>query len=86
MLRNHIVQMLQLGEKNRTVANHKLNAHSSRSHAVLMLTVTRQYMQNGAPILQRGKLLLVDLAGSERQKSTQSQGQVKKENTKTPPS
>lgn len=77
--RNHIVQMLQLGEKNRTVANHKLNAHSSRSHAVLMLQVSRHYMQNGAPTVQRGKLLLVDLAGSERQKSTQSQGQTLEE-------
>uniref|UniRef100_A0A7S0RP80 Kinesin-like protein n=1 Tax=Pyramimonas obovata TaxID=1411642 RepID=A0A7S0RP80_9CHLO len=77
--RNHIVQMLQLGEKNRTVANHKLNAHSSRSHAVLMITVSRHTMQNNAPTVQRGKLLLVDLAGSERQKSTQSQGQTLEE-------
>lgn len=70
------MQMLQLGEKNRTVANHRLNAHSSRSHAVLMLTVSKHTTQNGAPTVQRGKLLLVDLAGSERQKSTQSVGQV----------
>jgi len=77
--RNHIVQMLQLGEKNRTVANHRLNAHSSRSHAVLMLTVSKHTTQNGAPTVQRGKLLLVDLAGSERQKSTQSVGQTLEE-------
>jgi len=77
--RNHIVQMLQLGEKNRAVANHRLNAHSSRSHAVLMLTVSKHATQNGAPTVQRGKLLLVDLAGSERQKSTQSVGQTLEE-------
>lgn len=75
----HIVQLLQLGEKNRTVANHKLNAHSSRSHAVLLITVSRHGKASlgGAPTIQRGKLLLVDLAGSERQKSTQSKGQVR---------
>jgi len=83
--RGHIVQLLQLGEKNRTVANHKLNAHSSRSHAVLMLTVSRHPKIIGTgsamktPTVQRGKLLLVDLAGSERQKSTQSVGQTLEE-------
>eukprot|EP00241_Pyramimonas_parkeae_P004462 CAMPEP_0114246730 /NCGR_PEP_ID=MMETSP0058-20121206/12634_1 /TAXON_ID=36894 /ORGANISM="Pyramimonas parkeae, CCMP726" /LENGTH=813 /DNA_ID=CAMNT_0001359967 /DNA_START=215 /DNA_END=2656 /DNA_ORIENTATION=+ len=86
--RNHIVQLLQLGEKNRSVANHKLNAHSSRSHAVLMLTVSRHSKSGGAgtatggisaPTIQRGKLLLVDLAGSERQKSTKSSGQTLEE-------
>jgi hypothetical protein len=52
--RNHIVQLLQLGEKNRTVANHKLNAHSSRSHAVLLITVSRhgQAALGGAPTIQ----------------------------------
>lgn len=87
--RNHIVQLLQLGEKNRSVANHKLNAHSSRSHAVLMLSVSRFTKKNvtpqsvggsiTAPTVQRGKLLLVDLAGSERQKSTKSSGQTLEE-------
>ncbi|KAK3272520.1 hypothetical protein CYMTET_19189 [Cymbomonas tetramitiformis] len=78
----HIVDLLQQGEKNRAVANHKLNAHSSRSHAVLIITVTRsqKVQQMGVPpTLHRGKLLLVDLAGSERQKSTGSSGQTLEE-------
>eukprot|EP00239_Pterosperma_sp_CCMP1384_P000083 CAMPEP_0197846354 /NCGR_PEP_ID=MMETSP1438-20131217/3106_1 /TAXON_ID=1461541 /ORGANISM="Pterosperma sp., Strain CCMP1384" /LENGTH=825 /DNA_ID=CAMNT_0043457965 /DNA_START=38 /DNA_END=2515 /DNA_ORIENTATION=+ len=84
----HFVGLMQEGEKHRTVANHKLNAHSSRSHAVLMVTVQRSDAPKdavratsslSAPTLQRGKLLLVDLAGSERQKSTGASGQVLEE-------
>ncbi len=39
---------LELGERNRTFAFTHLNAHSSRSHAVLMVTVvkSRKYLTN----------------------------------------
>ena len=35
------LRLLELGERNRTFAFTHLNAHSSRSHAVLMVTVVK---------------------------------------------
>ncbi|GAX79215.1 hypothetical protein CEUSTIGMA_g6655.t1 [Chlamydomonas eustigma] len=81
---------LELGERNRAFAFTHLNAHSSRSHAVLMLTVvkSRKYLTNAEKaeirksekegiVTQKvkvGKLYLVDLAGSERLKKSGSTG------------
>ncbi|GFR51944.1 hypothetical protein Agub_g14466 [Astrephomene gubernaculifera] len=81
---------LELGEQNRIFAFTHLNAHSSRSHAVVMLTAVkgRKYLtteeraQAEAPdqdgvVAQKvtvGKLYLVDLAGSERLKKSKSVG------------
>ena len=56
------------GNKNRQVATTKMNADSSRSHAIF--TVTIETMDTGPDGKQRvraGHLHLVDLAGSERQ-------------------
>ena len=57
----------------------KLNAHSSRSHCIVMLTVIRRHKAPAevAEHVQRvkiGKLFLVDLAGSERLKRSGSTG------------
>lgn len=52
-----------------------LNAHSSRSHAIVMLTIMKR--PNNALLGQKvkvGKLFLVDLAGSERLKKSRSTG------------
>ncbi|GIL67169.1 hypothetical protein Vafri_20615 [Volvox africanus] len=81
---------LELGEQNRVFAFTHLNAHSSRSHAVVMLTAvkSRKYLSNEeraqaeAPdqdgvVTQKvtvGKLYMVDLAGSERLKKSKSVG------------
>jgi len=56
-----------------------LNAHSSRSHAIVMLTIAkRPRIAPGARREQRrvrvGRLFLVDLAGSERLKKSRSTG------------
>lgn len=49
------------------VANQKMNAASSRSHAILIVTVRlRKDSSSGRPCWRTSKLLLVDLAGSER--------------------
>ncbi|PRW45489.1 Kinesin-related 3 [Chlorella sorokiniana] len=73
------LHLLHLGDRNRTTAFTALNAHSSRSHAVVMLTVIkrRSVAGNGDAEIQRvkvGKLFLVDLAGSERLKKSKSTG------------
>ena len=57
----------------------KLNAHSSRSHCIVMLTVIKRHKAptEVAEHVQRvkiGKLFLVDLAGSERLKRSGSTG------------
>ncbi|XP_069547746.1 kinesin-like protein KIF22 isoform X1 [Brachyistius frenatus] len=58
---------------NRTTASTKLNQHSSRSHAILLLKVVRT--QRAPPHRQQtGKLYLVDLAGSEDNRRTGNQG------------
>ena len=68
-----IMSLISVGDKNRTVASTQLNAHSSRSHAIVTLTViqrSRNAPKNGLPtsaLQQRtGRVHLVDLAGSER--------------------
>ena len=71
------------GNKNRQVATTKMNADSSRSHAIF--TVTIETMDTGPDGKQRvraGHLHLVDLAGSERQVKTGATGQTLVEATK----
>lgn len=60
-----------------------MNAQSSRSHAIVMLTVVKRKrlppggldpQANAAQMVQVGRLFLVDLAGSERLKKSGSQG------------
>jgi Kinesin motor domain len=62
----------------------KLNAHSSRSHALVLLTVAKRRVIAGAgptPSADNvsmkanvGRLYMVDLAGSERLKKSMSTG------------
>ncbi|XP_074475283.1 kinesin-like protein KIF22 [Sebastes fasciatus] len=58
---------------NRTTASTKLNLHSSRSHAVLLLKVVRT-QRALSHRQQTGKLYLIDLAGSEDNRRTGNQG------------
>ncbi|XP_078179945.1 P-loop containing nucleoside triphosphate hydrolases superfamily protein isoform X2 [Carex rostrata] len=72
---DRILELLNLGNSRRKTESTEANATSSRSHAVLEITVKRkQKNQYGNQIL-RGKLALVDLAGSERASETNSGGQ-----------
>ena len=73
--------LLQQGDRNRTTAFTALNASSSRSHAVLMLTVVKRKLVAGTAGVAEiarvkvGKLFMVDLAGSERLKKSKSTGE-----------
>lgn len=70
------LRLIQLGDRNRNVAFTELNAHSSRSHAVVIFTVVRKQMDPfGNDNMTTGKLFLVDLAGSERLKKSKSVAQ-----------
>ncbi|KAL5022914.1 hypothetical protein ScPMuIL_002069 [Solemya velum] len=59
-----VYQVFAVGQKNRATASTSMNEHSSRSHALLNVTVTGINMTTNTKIT--GKLNLVDLAGSER--------------------
>ncbi|CAM0876484.1 unnamed protein product [Alopecurus aequalis] len=70
-----ILELLNIGNSRRKTESTEANATSSRSHAVLEITVRRkQKGQYGSQVL-RGKLALVDLAGSERASETNNFGQ-----------
>lgn len=53
------------GVKNKTMASHKLNKASSRSHTIFSINIERVNAQDPDDVV-RSKIQLVDLAGSER--------------------
>uniref|UniRef100_H3C8Y6 Kinesin-like protein n=1 Tax=Tetraodon nigroviridis TaxID=99883 RepID=H3C8Y6_TETNG len=59
-----IQRVFELGHMNRATACTNLNEHSSRSHALLIVSVSGYNTVTGSRT--QGKLNLVDLAGSER--------------------
>ncbi|XP_018022795.2 kinesin-like protein KIN-14I isoform X1 [Hyalella azteca] len=60
----HLHEVFEEGLSNRHTSSTNMNAESSRSHLLIVITVTVTSKQNGSVL--RGKLTLVDLAGSER--------------------
>eukprot|EP00798_Chlamydomonas_sp_ICE-L_P009071 gene9071-16197_t len=75
-----VAALINKGNSRRSVAAHKMNSESSRSHAILTLTMEQRAKPDAAKLLPkellvlRAKLHLVDLAGSERVKDTQATG------------
>lgn len=68
--RQEVIQLLLKGNKARTMEPTAANQTSSRSHALLSVTVT-----NKSPMgTKQGRLFLTDLAGSERAKKTKNKG------------
>ncbi|GMN34140.1 hypothetical protein TIFTF001_004529 [Ficus carica] len=72
---NKILELLNLGNSRRKTESTEANATSSRSHAVLEITVKRKQKNKYRNQVMRGKLALVDLAGSERASETNNGGQ-----------
>ncbi|RVE70293.1 hypothetical protein OJAV_G00062520 [Oryzias javanicus] len=78
-----IENVMNLGNQNRSVGATNMNEHSSRSHAIFVITVEcREMGVDEENHIRVGKLNLVDLAGSERQSKTGAQGERLKEATK----
>ncbi|XP_040211804.1 interferon-induced very large GTPase 1-like [Rana temporaria] len=77
--------LLDQGNKQRAIAETKMNEQSSRSHAILALTVTQACHKmshdhkSGASRELVSKVSLVDLAGSERSYKSGAQGSQLKE-------
>lgn len=67
-----LMRFIQRGEKNRTTGETNMNAHSSRSHSVLVLSVSQT--DEAQEVRKTSKLFLVDLAGSEQVGRTGASG------------
>ena len=65
---NDCCEAFKKGEKNRITECTRMNAHSSRSHALLIARIERNFIdeKSNEHIMTQGHLYLVDLAGSER--------------------
>uniref|UniRef100_A0A8C0IVF6 Kinesin-like protein n=1 Tax=Chelonoidis abingdonii TaxID=106734 RepID=A0A8C0IVF6_CHEAB len=71
-----IEHVMNVGNQNRSVGATNMNEHSSRSHAIFVITVEcSEVGLDGENHIRVGKLNLVDLAGSERQAKTGAQGE-----------
>lgn len=72
-----VMRLLQRGNRERTQEPTAANKTSSRSHALLMVTV-RQTSRAGAAVdkeaVRTGRLYMIDLAGSERAANTKNAG------------
>ncbi|XP_037070963.1 kinesin-like protein KIF3B [Pollicipes pollicipes] len=78
-----IEHVMGVGNRNRSVGSTNMNEHSSRSHAIFLVTVECSELGlDGEPHIHVGKLNMVDLAGSERQAKTGASGERLKEATK----
>ncbi|KAK5892441.1 hypothetical protein CesoFtcFv8_012820 [Champsocephalus esox] len=73
----HIKKILAKARRNRITFGTQMNQHSSRSHALLCVTVQGTDLATGSKTT--GKLNLVDLAGSERVWKSGAEGERLKE-------
>ena len=72
-----ILNLLKMGNKNRTTEETNANETSSRSHAILQIVVSFKEKNsnfNKNSEIKYGKLNLIDLAGSERASVTKNKG------------
>ncbi|KAI8093477.1 kinesin heavy chain [Halteromyces radiatus] len=72
-----VYEVMRRGSNNRVVASTNMNAESSRSHSIVVITITQKNVDTGAA--KSGKLYLVDLAGSEKVGKTGATGQTLEE-------
>ncbi|MCO5592510.1 hypothetical protein L7F22_046513 [Adiantum nelumboides] len=72
-----VLELMDMGQRNRAVGATALNERSSRSHSVLTVHIKGIDLANGCVL--RGCLHLVDLAGSERVDKSEATGDRLKE-------
>ncbi|OQR94440.1 Nkin protein [Achlya hypogyna] len=65
------MRLVQKGLSGRSMGSHLMNAESSRSHCIFLMTITQRFPSG---VKQTGKLYLVDLAGSEMVRKTAASG------------
>ncbi|XP_041817117.1 kinesin-1 heavy chain-like [Chelmon rostratus] len=69
-----VMDTIEDGKNNRSVAVTNMNEHSSRSHSIFLINIKQENTQTGHKLT--GKLYLVDLAGSEKVGKTGAEGTV----------
>ncbi|XP_076617260.1 kinesin-1 heavy chain-like [Chaetodon auriga] len=69
-----VMDTIEEGKNNRSVAVTNMNEHSSRSHSIFLINIKQENSQTGHKLT--GKLYLVDLAGSEKVGKTGAEGTV----------
>lgn len=69
-----VMDVVDEGKSNRSVASTKMNDESSRSHSIFLIQVSQEDKQKETKL--NGKLYLVDLAGSEKIGKTGAEGIV----------
>jgi len=67
---NSTLNLLFSGGLSRTIATHKLNKRSNRSHSIFTIYLQQRQRSGVSEKIVHSKLHLVDLAGSERLKKT----------------
>ncbi|XP_074588058.1 kinesin-like protein KIN-14P, partial [Curcuma longa] len=72
-----VIELMNLGQRNRAVCSTSMNERSSRSHSCLTIHVHGRELASGSVL--RGCLHLVDLAGSERVNKSEVKGDRLKE-------
>ncbi|CAG8665270.1 14885_t:CDS:10, partial [Funneliformis caledonium] len=72
-----VYEVMKRGGNARIVAYTNMNAESSRSHSIFVITVNQKNLSDGS--VKSGKLSLVDLAGSEKVGKTGASGQTLEE-------
>ncbi|XP_062605010.1 kinesin-like protein KIF19 [Saccostrea cucullata] len=72
---DEVIDMLLKGNKERTQEPTAANKTSSRSHAVLQVSIKQQNrVRNTTQEVRMGRLFMIDLAGSERAANTHNRG------------
>ncbi|KAH9951940.1 kinesin heavy chain [Amylocystis lapponica] len=72
-----VYEVMRQGGAARVVSSTNMNAESSRSHSIFLITIQQRNTENGAQ--KTGNLYLVDLAGSEKVGKTGASGQTLEE-------
>merc|ERR1712137_958431 len=72
-----ITELIQLGERSRSVSSTKMNQRSSRSHSLFIIIVEQKNLADDS--VKIGRLNLIDLAGSEKVGKTGATGNTLEE-------
>ncbi|KAI0928539.1 hypothetical protein AcV7_008994 [Taiwanofungus camphoratus] len=72
-----VYEIMRQGGAARVVSSTNMNAESSRSHSIFLITINQRNTETGAQ--KTGNLYLVDLAGSEKVGKTGASGQTLEE-------
>ncbi|TFK29955.1 kinesin heavy chain [Coprinopsis marcescibilis] len=72
-----VYEIMKTGANSRVVTATQMNAESSRSHSIFLISIQQRNTETGA--LKTGNLYLVDLAGSEKVGKTGASGQTLEE-------